>query len=227
MDPDNLGRVFAPTLFRPLPSTQEVDPIAAFQEVNLQKVVIKFLISQYLDQTAELSISSFQLTDRMMSRLNRGQDTEEEEDPKADPQEEENRKGTLDFDDEILQDRTPFEVPIDSLCVPEEGKADNESDVSVTGSEEEERCCIVSTDLRAETSHTVTSLRLTEPLSLEEMEMNPRDEMYAAALNQFRHHRQGDEVTAAVPQLAEVAEMQQEQPNLEEEEEEEGEDDDH
>jgi hypothetical protein len=79
MDSDNLGRVFAPTLFRAPPSSKETDPLVAFHEVNLQKVVIKYLISQSLNENAVLSFSSFQLNDRMMNRLQRDQEEEQEE----------------------------------------------------------------------------------------------------------------------------------------------------
>jgi hypothetical protein len=205
MDPDNLGRVFAPTLFRPLPSSQEMDPITAFQEVNLQKVVIKYLISQYLDQTAELSISSFQLNDRMMSRMNRGQEEDnDEEDEEGEGGLE--KHGVLTHEEvlprcpeQLLQDKTPFETSnvAQNELSDELERADYESG-------EDERYCIVSSDLRSETRPDISSLRLSKPLSftLEEMElelateMNQRDETYAAALNNFRRYRQEDEATA-------------------------------
>ena len=85
MDSDNLGRIFAPTLFRPYqlqqspnssPTTQSqssnIDPMMIFVEVNLQKTILKHLISTYMNKNTVLKLSTIKLTNKMLTRLNRG-----------------------------------------------------------------------------------------------------------------------------------------------------------
>lgn len=94
MDSDNLGRIFAPTLFRSLdfqlPSTSSttmqsqsqssnVDPMMAFVEVNLQKTILKHLLSVHMNKNTVLKLSTIKLTDKMLTRFARGNTQESEE----------------------------------------------------------------------------------------------------------------------------------------------------
>lgn len=164
MDPDNLGRVFAPTLFRAPPSSKDVDPLIAFQEVNLQKNVIKFLISQQMNHDGGLSISSFQFNNRMMSRIQRGNDDEsgEEVDLPVKSDHHSQTREDISLQEQLLDDRN--------------GDGDHWNDDVLAESGIDERCCIVSYDLR-------------EELGMHSLHDHTRDDIMATAHQQLRQFR--------------------------------------
>jgi hypothetical protein len=134
--------------------------------------VVKFLISRSMSQNVDLSFSSFQLNDRMMSRLQR--DQEEEDDDDDDEEEERMTTEEIEQTESVLRTgleeneseeqvtwadvmtppppSSPPPLPLGEMTFPDE-REDQESNPEETEEETEEvhaRDCIVSYDLRGE-----------------------------------------------------------------------------
>jgi hypothetical protein len=78
MTVENISRVFAPSLFPEKP-IDAANPMLAFAEVQLQKVILAHLITKYIREEDSMMMANVKLSSKMMSRLNRSAVEEEEE----------------------------------------------------------------------------------------------------------------------------------------------------
>jgi hypothetical protein len=82
MTVENVSRVFAPTLFPEKP-LDTANPMLAFAEVQLQKVILTQLITKYIREEDSM-VANVKLSSKMMSRFNRAAASDEDDDENED-----------------------------------------------------------------------------------------------------------------------------------------------
>ena len=87
MSVENISRVFAPSLF-PVKPLDAANPMLAFAEVQLQKVVLTLLITKHMREEDSL-VANVQLSSKMISRLNRSTSAVDEDDDEDEEEKEE------------------------------------------------------------------------------------------------------------------------------------------
>lgn len=88
MNVENISRVFAPTLFPETP-LDAANPMLAFADVQLQKVVLTHLITKYIHNEGSI-LANMKMSSKMMSRIQRsdvGGDDDDDDDEEEEVEE--------------------------------------------------------------------------------------------------------------------------------------------